>query len=90
MYYEFLIAHLDAPILLLSAVTTGLFIKIFYNSYIKTIFFLRVMISIVVFLLNAIIIVPGIVFLYRWALICVIYNPNEKISIFNLCKNAFF
>ena len=33
MYYDFLVGHLDAPFLLLSAVSTGLLIKIFYTKY---------------------------------------------------------
>ena len=90
MYYEFLVTYLDAPFLLLSAVTTGLIIRIFYNAYMKLKLAMRVLTSVMLFIVNAITVVPGVVFLYRWSLICVIYNPNETISFFNLCKNAFF
>ena len=53
MYYEFLVTHLDAPFLLLSAVTTGLIIRIFYNAYMKLKLAMRVLTSVVFFILNA-------------------------------------
>ncbi len=49
MYYEFLVTHLDAPFLLLSAVTTGLIIRIFYNAYMKLKLAMRVLTSVVFF-----------------------------------------
>ena len=76
MYYEFLVTHLDAPFLLLSAVTTGLIIRIFYKQYMSTNLAMRVVISVALFLINAIIIVPGIVFLYRWIMLCGFYQPS--------------
>ncbi len=76
MYYEFLVTYLDAPFLLLSAVTTGLIIRIFYKQYMNTKLPMRVVISIALFLINAIILVPGIVFLYRWVLLCGFYQPS--------------
>ncbi len=74
MYYEFLVTHLDAPFLLLSAVTTGLIIRIFYKQYMSTNLSMRVVISVALFLINAIIIVPGIVFIYRWIMLCGFFN----------------
>ena len=76
MYYEFLVTHLDAPFLLLSAVTTGLIIRIFYKKYMSTNLSMRVVISVALFLINAIIIVPGIVFIYRWIMLCGFYLPS--------------
>jgi hypothetical protein len=61
MYYQFLVAHLDAPFLLLSAVTTGLLIRIFYKQYMSIQLGIRVIVSVMLFTINAIIIVPGIV-----------------------------
>ena len=62
MYYSFLVQHLDAPFLLLSAVTTGLIIRIFYKKYINQKLFIKVILSTALFITNAIIIVSGIVF----------------------------
>ncbi len=76
MYYEFLVTHLDAPFLLLSAVTTGLIIRIFYKQYMSTNLTMRVVISVALFLINAIIIVPGIVFIYRWIMLCGFYQTS--------------
>ena len=50
MYYEFLVTHLDAPFLLLSAVTTGLIIRIFYNAYMKLKLAMRILTSVVFFI----------------------------------------
>ena len=47
MYYQFLVAHLDAPFLLLSAVTTGLIIRIFYQQYMNIQIAMRVFISMI-------------------------------------------
>lgn len=89
MYYEFLVVHLDAPYILLSAVTTGLMIRIFYKPYMNLRLNIRIIISILLFLLNAIIIVPGIVFLYRWLLICGFYQPSGFFSLNETCyKNT--
>lgn len=89
MYYEFLVVHLDAPYVLLSAVTTGLMIRIFYKPYMYLRLNIRVIISILLFLLNAIIIVPGIVFLYRWLLICGFYQPSGFFNLNTTCyKNT--
>ena len=52
MYYEFLVTHLDAPFLLLSAVTTGLIIRIFYNAYMKLKLAMRVLTSVVFFIIK--------------------------------------
>jgi hypothetical protein len=49
MYYEFLVTRLDAPFLLLSAVTTGLMIRIFYQQYMKIHLFMRVTVSVLLF-----------------------------------------
>ena len=52
MYYEFLVTHLDAPFLLLSAVTTGLIIRIFYNAYMKLKLAMRVLTSVILFIIK--------------------------------------
>ena len=70
MYYEFLVTHLDAPFLLLSAVTTGLIIRIFYHAYMKLNLAMRVLTSVILFLINACLIVPGGVFLYGLFMLC--------------------
>lgn len=76
MYYQFLVAHLGAPFLLLSAVTTGLIIRIFYQQYMSIQIAMRVFISMILFTINAIIIVPAIVFFYRWIMICGFYQTS--------------
>ena len=86
MYYQYLVVHLDAPYLLLSGVLTGLFIRIFYKSYINTRLSLRVFLSILLFLLNAVIIVPGIVFIYRWLMICGFYQPDDLFNFTSGCS----
>ena len=86
MYYEFLVTHLDAPFLLLSAVTTGLIIRIFYVQYMKIQLTVRVIISILLFSINAIIIVPAIVFIYRWIMICGFYQPSGAFNLDNGCS----
>ena len=90
MYYSFLISHLDAPFLLLSAVTTGLIIRIFYRQYMKKIIFVRVVLSSLLFILNAIIVVPGIVFIYRWVMICGFYQPSGVFNLNNGCNSDVF
>ena len=90
MYYEFLVTHLDAPFLLLSAVTTGLIIRIFYNAYMKLMIAMRVLISVVFFIINAIIVVPGIVFLYRWVMLCGFYQPSGAFNYGNGCSGDAF
>ena len=85
MYYEFLLYHLDAPFLLLSAVTTGLIIRIFYNSYMKLKKAMRVLISTILFIINAIMVVPAVVFLYRWIMICGLYSSS-----FDILKSCQF
>ena len=85
MYYEFLLYHLDAPFLLLSAVTTGLIIRIFYNSYMKLKKAMRVLISTILFIINAIMVVPAVVFLYRWIMICGLYSGS-----FDVLKSCQF
>ena len=86
MYYEFLEVHLDPSYILLSAVITGLMIRIFYKPYMNLRLNIRVIISILLFLLKAIIIVPGIVFLYRRLLICGFYQPS---GFFNLNATCY-
>ena len=76
MYYEFLVTHLDAPFLLLAAVTTGLIIRVFYHAYMKLKLAMRVLTSVILFIINAIMIVPGVVFLYRWIMLCGFYQPS--------------
>ena len=90
MYYQFLVIHLDAPFLLLSAVTTGLVIRIFYNGYKKLKLAMRVLTSVTLFIINAIIIVPGVVFLYRWVMICRFYQPNKALNHSNGCSVDIF
>ena len=90
MYYSFLVSHLDAPFLLLSAVTTGLIIRIFYKQYMKTKIFIRVMLSTALFITNAIIVVPGIVFIYRWIMICGLYQPSGAFNINSGCSGDAF
>tara|TARA_Y100000996_G_scaffold364513_1_gene308761 strand:+ start:2025 stop:2327 length:303 start_codon:yes stop_codon:yes gene_type:complete len=90
MYYSFLVAYLDAPFLLLSAVTTGLIIRIFYKQYMKKKLLFRAILSIGLFIFNAIIIVPGIVFAYRWIMICGIYQKNGFFNIDNKCSGDVF
>ena len=90
MYYSFLVSHLDAPFLLLSAVTTGLIIRIFYRQYMKKKIFVRVMLSTLLFILNAIIVVPGIVFIYRWIMICGFYQPSGIFKFNNGCNEDVF
>jgi uncharacterized protein HemY len=86
MYYQFLVVHLDAPFLLLSAVTTGLIIRIFYQQYMKIQIAMRVFISMILFTVNAIILVPAIVFLYRWIMICGFYNSENFLDFSNNCS----
>ena len=90
MYYEFLVAHLDAPFLLLSAVTTGLIIRIFYKQYMNIQLGIRVIVSVMLFTINAIIIVPGIVFLYRWIMICGFYHPSGAFNLDSGCSGDVF
>ena len=90
MYYSFLISHLDAPFLLLSAVTTGLIIRIFYEKYINQKLFTKVILSTALFITNAIIIVPGIVFLYRWIMICGFYQPSGAFNLDSGCSGDVF
>ncbi len=90
MYYEFLVAHLDAPFLLLSAVTTGLIIRIFYNAYMKLNLAMRFLTSVVFFIINAIMVVPGIVFLYRWVMLCGFYQPSGAFNYSNGCSGDVF
>ena len=90
MYYEFLVTHLDAPFLLLSAVTTGLIIRIFYNAYMKLKLAMRVLTSVVFFIINAIMVVPGIVFFYRWIMLCGFYQPNGAFNYDNGCSGDVF
>lgn len=77
MYYEFLFTHLDAPFLLLSAVTTGLIIKIFYKKYQGLLNPMKVVISIGLFLTNALILVPALVFAYRFIMLCGLYGDSS-------------
>lgn len=77
MYYEFLVTHLDAPFLLLSAVATGLIIKIFYKKYQGLLTPMKVVISISLFLTNALILVPAIVFTYRFIMLCGLYGESS-------------
>lgn len=81
MYYEFLVTHLDAPFLLLSAVTTGLIIKIFYKKYQGLLNPMKVVVSIGLFLTNALILVPALVFAYRFVMLCGLYGDS---SLFDL------
>ena len=90
MYYEFLVAHLDAPFLLLSAVTTGLIIRIFYKQYMNIQLGIRVIVSVMLFTINAIIIVPGIVFLYRWIMICGFYQHSGAFNLDSGCSGDVF
>ena len=90
MYYSFLVSHLDAPFLLLSAVTTGLIIRIFYEKYINQKLFTKVILSTALFMTNAIIIVPGIVFLYRWIMICGFYQPSGAFNLDSGCSGDVF
>ena len=90
MYYSFLVQHLDAPFLLLSAVTTGLIIRIFYEKYINQKLFTKVILSTALFITNAIIIVPGIVFLYRWIMICGFYQPSGAFNLDSGCSGDVF
>ena len=90
MYYSFLVSHLDAPFLLLSAVTTGLIIRIFYKQYMKTKIFIRVVLSTTLFITNAIIVVPGIVFIYRWIMICGLYQPSGAFNLNSGCSGDVF
>ena len=90
MYYQFLVAHLDAPFLLLSAVTTGLLIRIFYKQYMSIQLGIRVIVSVMLFTINAIIIVPGIVFLYRWIMIFGFYQPNGAFNLDSGCSGDVF
>jgi hypothetical protein len=90
MYYQFLVAHLDAPFILLSAVTTGLLIRIFYKQYMSIQLGIRVIVSVMLFTINAIIIVPGIVFLYRWIMICGFYQPNGAFNLDSGCSGDVF
>ena len=90
MYYSFLVSHLDAPFLLLSAVTTGLIIRIFYEKYINQKLFMKVILSTALFITNAIIIVPGIVFLYRWIMICGFYQPSGAFNLDSGCSGDVF
>lgn len=90
MYYEFLVTHLDAPFLLLSAVSTGLVIRIFYKAYMKLQLPMRVLSSVVLFVINAIMLVPGIVFLYRWIMLCGFYKPSGAFNFSNGCSGDVF
>jgi len=90
MYYEFLVTHLDAPFLLLSAVSTGLVIRIFYKAYMKLQLPMRVLSSVVLFVINAIMLVPGIVFLYRWIMLCGFYQPSGAFNFSNGCSGDVF
>ena len=90
MYYNFLVYHLDAPFLLLSAVTTGLIIRIFYKQYIKEKIFIRLMLSSILFIINAIVVVPGIVFIYRWIMICGLYQPHGAFNLNSGCSVDVF
>ena len=90
MYYSFLVSYLDAPFLLLSAVTTGLIIRIFYNQYMKKKIIFRAILSIGLFIFNSIVIVTGIVFAYRWIMICGFYQPNGFFNLDNNCSGDVF
>ena len=90
MYYEFLVTHLDAPFLLLSAVSTGLVVRIFYKAYMKLQLPMRVLSSVVLFVINAIMLVPGIVFLYRWIMLCGFYQPSGAFDYIKGCSGDVF
>ena len=90
MYYEFLVTHLDAPFLLLSAVTTGLIIRVFYKAYLKLKLAMQVLTSVVLFIINAIMVVPGIVFLYRWVMLCGFYQTSGAFNHSNGCSGDVF
>ena len=86
MYYQFLVAHLDAPFLLLSAVTTGLIIRIFYQQYMNIQIAMRVFISMILFTINA----PAIVFFYRWIMICGFYQTSGAFNFNTGCSGDVF
>tara|TARA_B100000925_G_C21623766_1_gene310004 strand:- start:24 stop:329 length:306 start_codon:yes stop_codon:yes gene_type:complete len=90
MYYEFLVAYLDAPFLLLSAVTTGLIIRIFYDAYMKLKLAMQILTSVILFIINAITVIPGIVFLYRWIMLCGFYQPSGAFNYSNGCSGDVF
>ena len=90
MYYEFLVTRLDAPFLLLSAVTTGMIIRIFYHAYMKVKLQIRVLTSVLLFNINGIMIVPGVVFLYRWIMLCGFYQPIGAFDYSNGCSGDVF
>ena len=62
MYYEFIVTHLDAQYLLLATVITGLIIRIFYKAYMKINLPMRILVSVILFLFDAIVVVPAVVF----------------------------
>ncbi len=76
MYYEFIVTHLDAQYLLLATVITGLIIRIFYKTYMKIHLPMRILVSVILFLFDAIVVVPAVVFFYRWLMICGVYQPQ--------------
>jgi|TARA_B110000967_G_scaffold24412_1_gene22469 hypothetical protein len=90
MYYDFLVGHLDAPFLLLSAVSTGLIIKIFYTKYQDLALLNKTIISIIFFMFNALIAVPMIVYTYRWVMVCGLYAPIDVTSIAAECSDSLF
>jgi hypothetical protein len=51
---------------------------------------IRVIVSVMLFTINAIIIVPGIVFLYRWIMICGFYQPNGAFNLDSGCSGDVF
>ena len=87
MYYEFLVTHLDAPFLLLSAVTTGLIINVFYKKYQGLHALMKVIVSISLFLTNALILVPAIVFIYRIIMLCGLYGDSSLFD-FSSCYDS--
>jgi hypothetical protein len=51
---------------------------------------IRVIVSVMLFTINAIIIVPGIVFLYRWIMICGFYQPSGAFNLDSGCSGDVF
>ncbi len=51
---------------------------------------MKVILSTALFITNAIIIVPGIVLLYRWIMICGFYQPSGAFNLDSGCSGDVF
>ena len=62
----------------------------FYNAYMKLKLAMRFLTSVVFFIINAIMVVPGIAFLYMWVMLCGFYQPSGAFNYSYGCSGDVF